>query len=414
MYIKEISETQLNDFIKTYSDSTLYQTSEYASSMANQGFETILVGLFKEDEIIGASVILVEKTLGFKYAYAPRGFMIDYTNEHVVKAFTKEIKKFLASQDIMAIKINPPITRSIYDYQRKEKSHNLNYDDIFELLNKLDYYHLGYNDMFESLKPRFESILDINIPYDEVFLNFKKELKTKIKNAEEAGIKIYKSNASNLEYLYLQTKDKYPRDLEYFKDMYANFDEHKEIDFYYAKLNTHEYLNNIKKMYTEYEQLSYDMNQKIASGMKNRGKLVSRKIEIDKKLYNCKQELAKATKISVDKPDGIILASALIIKHKDNVHVIIDGYDEAYKQFNAKHLLIWRLIETYHKQGFKTFNLGGMTNVEDKSKYTGLNEFKLGFRPLIYEYAGDFELITNSTLYFMYRHAGPITSILKK
>ena len=48
------------------------------------------------------------------------------------------------------------------------------------------------------------------------------------------------------------------------------------------------------------------------------------------------------------------------------------------------------------------------------SKYNGLNEFKLNFNPKVIEYAGDFELITNRPLYFMYRNSKDISNMFKK
>ena len=45
---------------------------------------------------------------------------------------------------------------------------------------------------------------------------------------------------------------------------------------------------------------------------------------------------------------------------------------------------------------FEKINLGGMSNfIIDSKRYTGLNQFKLNFGSKMYEYAGDFEIITN-------------------
>ena len=85
------------------------------------------------------------------------------------------------------------------------------------------------------------------------------------------------------------------------------------------------------------------------------------------------------------------------------------------KKFNGNHLLIWSIIEKYSKEGYKLFNLGGVTNVTiENNSYKGLNDFKSGFGANTYEYIGDFELITNNGLYFMYKNAAPIRSILGK
>jgi lipid II:glycine glycyltransferase (peptidoglycan interpeptide bridge formation enzyme) len=414
MYIKEINEQQFNDFAAKYDASSLYQTVEYAYTMQNQKFDIMFLGFVHNDEVLGATIILIEKILGFKYAYAPRGFLINYKSIIITENFTKEIKKYLSKLDIMAVKINPLIVRSIYDPKTKTSEFNKDQDLILDRLEKLGYFHLGYNDLFEALKPRFESILDISIPYNEIFTNFKKELKHKIRSAENHGLKVIKSNDSNLEYLYLQTKKKYPRDLEYFKDMYSFFNKKSEIDFFYIKMDTKEHLDKVRKLYEEYDNLSADIEQKILTNAKGKEKLISQKIEIDAKLFQYKQEIIKATKILGKNPNGVILASALFIKHKDSVNLIMDGYDTEYKNLNAKHLLLWRTIEYYNKLGFKKYNFGGMTNINDNNKFTGLNQFKMSFNAKVYEYMGDLELVTNQTSYFMYRHSRPLTSILKK
>ena len=84
----------------------------------------------------------------------------------------------------------------------------------------------------------------------------------------------------------------------------------------------------------------------------------------------------------------------------------MDGYDDNYKKFGAKQLLFWKLIGRYAKLGFKKLNLGGVSNInKPDNKYKGLNEFKMSFHSNIIEYIGDFELITNNPLYFMYKNS---------
>ena len=69
----------------------------------------------------------------------------------------------------------------------------------------------------------------------------------------------------------------------------------------------------------------------------------------------------------------------------------------------------------YSKLGYKKFNLGGISNITQKdTKYKGLNEFKMSFGGKACEYTGDFELVTNSALYFMYREASNISNMWKK
>ena len=66
----------------------------------------------------------------------------------------------------------------------------------------------------------------------------------------------------------------------------------------------------------------------------------------------------------------------------------------------------------YAKLGFKKFYLGWVANInKTNNKYKGLNEFKLNFHSNVIEYVGDFELITNSPLYFVYKNSFGITGI---
>ena len=94
MHIKELSNAEFNKFTDNYKVSSIYQTSEYAFVMNEQNYDSIFLGLIENDEVVAASLILIEKNFGFKYAYAPRGFLIDYTDFELLKTFTEEIKKY--------------------------------------------------------------------------------------------------------------------------------------------------------------------------------------------------------------------------------------------------------------------------------------------------------------------------------
>jgi lipid II:glycine glycyltransferase (peptidoglycan interpeptide bridge formation enzyme) len=411
--IREITADEFNKFTLTFNLYSVYQTPEYGFVMNNQNFSPIFLGLEENGNILGATLVLIEKKKGFKYAYAPRGFLIDYTNYNLLETFTKEIKKYLGKQGITAIKISPLIIKNTYDIRYNIINNNPYYDKIFDNLKKLDYYHFGYNNYFEGLKPRFEAIIDLDIPYYMLFNNIRKEYKTKIRSAEGNGIKVYKGTNKNLDLLYTQTLKKYPRDLEYFKDCYKYFKKENKVEFFFTKLDTNKYLKVITKKYHDQERLCNYYNHSL--NKLNGEKIVSLKMEADKLLDKYKRELIKATNYLRDYPDGIITSSALIIKNKDEIFLLMDGYDLKYKSLNSKHLLIWKLIERYSKLGFKKFNLGGTSNPNlENNKYQGLNDFKFGFDSKCVEYIGDLELVTNNALYFMYKNSIGIKNILKK
>ena len=62
------------------------------------------------NNILAAALILIKKIDLFnKYGYAPKGFLIDYHNQELVKAFTNALKKYYYPKNVAFIKINPEI-----------------------------------------------------------------------------------------------------------------------------------------------------------------------------------------------------------------------------------------------------------------------------------------------------------------
>lgn len=409
MHIKQLTNEEFTLFRNSFPIKSIYQTIEYSFVMNHQNFDSIILGLIDDNNnIIGASVILIQKIRNFKYAYAPRGFLIDYKDFNLLQMFTELLKKYLSKLGVIAIKISPLIVKSIYDKKYNITEENQYYKVIYNNLIKLGYKHLKYKEPFEGLKPNYEAIIEIDKPYYILFKNIEKEYRTKIRSASKNGIKVFKGD--NLEYLYLQTKKKYPRDLDYFKDCYKYFSKNNNIEFYYTKLDTKEYLKIKNKELQDLEKVVNYYNESILENNNN----INLKIDADMKYSKCKKKLVEATKLLKENPDGIITSSALVIKNQDELYLFMDGYDSKYKSLNSKHLLIWKLMETYSNAGFKKFNLGGMTNLNIKNnKYEGLNNFKLGFDAKVYEYIGDLELICNNPKYFMIKNTA-LKNILKK
>ena len=401
MQIREISKDELDKFLSTIPHS-LYQTEEYARTMEKQGFDIKILGLDENGNIIGSTILLISKKIGFTYAFAPRGFVIDYNNFELVNKFTVEIKKYCKKNGIVAIKLNPRIIREI------NGNANSNYKEICANLGKLKYSHMGYNDFFESFKPRFEAIVEIKSK-EEMFCNIKKEYRTKIRSAIDNGVEIHKGTYDDLEYLYLQTEKKYPRDLLYFRYLYYFFSQNKKIDLFYAKLDCKRLLDKFRALYVRQEKICAEIDRAVNESPSTR--LTALKIEADSLLGKYHNQLANATKMVQSNPDGIVIASALFIKESEEAYMIMDGFDKKYKRYNAKHLLIWEALNYY--KDYKYLNLGGMTSLKEE-KYKGLNNFKMNFGSSCYEYAGDLELVCIPSKYFLLKNAMPYHGILKK
>lgn len=412
MYIRELTIEEFDLFTKNYAYGSLYQSSNYGLVMS-QDFNPFILGMINEsNQICAATLLLVEKNMMFKYAYAPHGFLIDYNNMLLVETFTKLIKKFCSKKDIIAIKLSPNIPRSVYE--NKEKTEVSNYENTYKELYKLGYFHFGYNHYFESLRPRFIARVDIKKPYYMIFSNIKKNYRTKIRSAATKGVKIYRGDESNIDYLFINEQAKNDS-LAYYQSYFKYFDK-DQVELYYAKLDTNTYLRHVKSKYEYYERLSSKINQQmIEKSNKDREKILNKKLVIDRKFDKYKKDLVRATRLLREHPDGMIAACALIVKFRDEVYVIRDSFNKEIKGTNAKTLLLWKLMEKYSNGKYHYFNLGGMAQLNyPGNKYESLNKAKLSYNPIVTEYLGDLELITNQALYFMYRQTAPLRGILKK
>lgn len=411
MYIKELTNAEFDLFTSSFPVKSLFQTKEYAFVMNHQGYGCKFIGLIDSNTIVAATLLIIEKHHGYSYAYAPRGFLINYNDRILYDTFNEKIKVFLGNMGIAAVKLSPMIIKEIYDDKKNSFFRNKNYDYIYNYIKKLDYHHYGYNNYFEAQRPRYEAIINLSLGTEKLYSNIDKSYKTKIRSAKRNGIYIIKGDSNDIKTLYNQVKDKYPRNYKYLSDMYEFFSKNGNADLYLARLNTRDYLVNNQSRYENVYSISQNLNYKLTK--QNNNKLINEKIKTDSKLENCKIKVVKATKLIEKYPDGIDLASVLVIKNGSQVQIIIDGYDTNYRDLNAKHLLLWELIKKYANEGYTTFNLGGVSNILlSDNKYAGLNDFKMNFGAYSVEYMGDLEVITNPTLYLL--HNNPIKKLIKK
>ena len=418
MTIKELTNEEFNKFVNKYSLNSMYQSVEYGLTMNNQKYSTEFLGLVNDlGDTVAASLILIEKLGQFKYAYAPRGFLIDYSDVDLLKEFTTQIKKYLKKQSVIAIKISPLIAKNKYTPSLNISLSNPSYENIFNNLKNLKYYHLGYNNFFEAFKPRFNCIANLEKDTNKMFNLLKQDVKNKIIQCDLAGVRIYKGTEKNLEFVYQDLREKKAKSKDYVNDLYNYFNKSGKVEVYFAQLEPKIFLVNTRTEYQKQVNICSAITDEL---FKNQGKanneIIQRKIEEENKLQALKNQLIYTTNLLRNNPNGIIVASAMVINHHNQLYITLDGENEEYKHLCPKYILYWKLMEKYASEGYTELNLGGISNpnYKGKNEYNELNEFKLSFNSSCVEYAGDFELITSAPLYALYRNSAPFRKVLKK
>ena len=394
MNLRILSIEEFSKFQKGHPLSNFYQTINYAMLMAEDGYDYDLIGLVDNDNNILAASLILLKPIGIKcfYGYAPRGFLIDYDNTYLVKEFTEQIKNYYYEKNVIFIKINPFLPIGEIDTNNYLITYNEN-KNIINTLDEFGYKKLSDNLYFEAQLPRFNAYIDLK-KYSSANLN--KNTKNKIKKGIRKGLKIELVDKDKIKDFYNLMKNKKDNDEYYYQDYYTVFSKDDKMDLFLVSIDYNAFLQNSQYIYDEETTKNNKLNEKLAKN--NSEKVINAKMNSDKTLLTYKNDIMEATK-GITNNENVYIAGAMVIKHNNIASIIFSAFDKNYKRFAPNYFLHYSIIKYYQdKYDYLDFN-GVVGNFEVENPYTGLNRFKLGFNPRIYEFIGEFDLIIEPKSY---------------
>lgn len=390
MNIKELTIEEFERYSKTSQLKNYMQSVEYARFMGENGFDYEYIGLIDGTTIKAASLIGIKK-LGHNtyYGYAPKGFLINYYDADLVSTFIDKLKAYYLKKGVVFIKINPEIVVAQYNNKTYECYPNPNLKLKFEL-PKFGFKKLKDNLYFESSVPRFNAYVDLK---NTDFKNFSKANRNKIRNAQRKGLYLEVGNDDDLASFYnmINTNESFT----YYKNLYNIFGLDK-IELLLVKVSYEQYIKTSQELYEEEVNKNNLLNEILHRS--KRPEDINAKSASDSKLCLLKNEIILATE-GLKNNNYATVAAALVIKFDNRVHIVESGYDKETSGLNANYFLYNSIIDRY-KADYEFLDLNGITgDFKGTNPYTGLNRFKLGFNPLIFEYIGEFDLVIKENLY---------------
>lgn len=393
MKLKTLSIFEFDEFSKKHPLGTYHQSSNYGILMSENKYDYELIGMVDEDNnILAASLILIKKIGLFeRYGYAPKGFLIDYSNTELLEQFCKLLKKRYYRKNFVFIKINPEIAiGTINNKNEVEYNDNKNLIPIFE---RIGFKKLKDNKLFESLIPKYNVILnmkDYNISKND------KRTRNKIRKSSNKGLSLIKGDRTDIESIYRFIKFKKNSSIIHYYNYYNVFSRDDSLDIFLVKIDFEKALIATRKNHEKELERNNLLVSKFIDN--NTEENLKRKMDSDHILETYNNEIANLTKYLAKQKEEII-AGAITIKYKNRVNIIISGFDIKYKALNPNYFLHHQLIE-YYKNDYDYIDLNGITgDFSKENPYKGLNEFKLGFNPTAVELIGELDLIINSTMY---------------
>lgn len=407
MHIKELTIQAFNEYTKNSPLKNYMQTEMYARLMGENKYNYDYIGLLDENNTIVAVSLILKKRIGLNmlYGYAPKGFLVNYYNEKLLKIFTQKLKDFYSKKGMVFIKINPEIVVNTIDNNTFESNVNPNIK-LKEDLKKYGFIKLKDNIYFEAIEPRFNAYIDLK---KHKFENYSKTNRNKVRNAKRKGLYIAQGNENDLEAFYnlLNTK----KTLKFYQNYYSIFEKNDNIDLILVKVNFEKFIKNSQDLYEDEVNYNNLLNEILHRSHKEED--LHKKMASDSRLCTIKNEIVFATEGLRNHNDEVI-AGALVVKYDNRVHIVASGYDKKYSNLNSNYYLFDQIIENY-KYDYDYLDLNGIVgDFKNDNPYSGLNRFKLGFNPNIYEYIGEFDLIFNKTNYDYLRASGKLAQEFNK
>ncbi len=106
-----------------------------------------------------------------------------------------------------------------------------------------------------------------------------------------------------------------------------------------------------------------------------------------------------------------VLAAWIIFAWKEMLYYPYGASSREHREVMAPNLLLWEIARWGKKQGFKGFDLWGALGPppagghDPKDPWFGFHRFKEGYKPLLVEFCGSYDLVINPTLYNLYKIA---------
>ena len=393
MIIKEIDEITFDQFAKNHILKNFYQTKEYGRLMTHSDFSVMYIGGYQDNTLVAGSLIL-HKTIGpnMKYGYAPRGFLIDYYNRELLDNFTKKIKDYFFKKGFAFIKINPEITYATLDFDNKSKTINIKNKDLISHMKMTGYDKLKDNLYFESLLPKYTPV--IHLPsYDisQLEQTFLENMRT----YELSGIRLINGNVNDIDLFYNFIDEKETKTKTYYKYFYEKFKESDMVDLILCEVDYTTYIKYLQKEHINEEDKNQYINNLFNENPNNES-LYNQKIKSDQTLNKIDFSLSFANERMDDNAIKEIIGAAFVVKNQGRITIITTGYNKNFTHIDTKSFMYFKIIEEYKKSGYNYVDFNGITaDFSDNNPYKELNNFKLKFKPNVFEYVGELDLIVN-------------------
>ncbi len=417
MKLVELNEKEFKTIADKSPQITFHQTSSWAELKKTNGWIHYYVALKDEKNSPACALLLAKKIpLINKYIfYSPRGFLINYKDKKLLKIFTEEIKKFIKEKNGIFIKIDPYVPYVEHDNNGKVVENGFNNRDCYQNLIELGYKHFGFNLMQDTLQPRWMHVIDTdNKSLDEVMKDMESKTRQIIRKNEKSGITIREIKEDELPLfkdIMKHTSDRrefIDRPLSYYQNMWKYLYKDGILKIMIAEINFDTFKNNTE---SEIKEIKKELEDRIkkkenASLKMNEKKYLQRNKQDEDAIKRLEKQLDKIKEYKKNYGTKTTLGGILFLIYGNEVLSLYGGSEAKLMEFQSAYSVHFAGIKYAVENSYKKYNFYGITgDFREENPLYGLYLFKKSFGGTVVELIGEFDLIINKPLYYIYRIA---------
>lgn len=392
-FIENVEINRYREFESNHKKSHFLQSYEWGLFCKRaKGQVPCYVGMEDENgNLVATCLILLRKTpFGFSYGYAPRGFILDYSNKDVIKVFTNYLKEYMKNNKIIYIKFDPDIKYQDIDENGNKIDGGENNYELYDYMLSLGYKHTGFYRLYEGNQPRYTFRINLKKSWEEIEAKFNKSFMKSVKRSYSYNLIVDNDVKVDDFYRLLQSnssKDDFdPHSLEYYKIFSEEMSKDNNMKYFNISIRPKELLENINK---EIDALNKELE-------------VSKKKEADIKNKISRLEKEKEVFSKIDKAE-VCICSLICTYTKTHAWSLYIGSDDLANFTFAVTRSYYEAIKDAYNNGYEFFDLFG-TPGDPNTKYKNLaklHDFKRKFGDEYIEFIGEFDLVNNKLLYKM-------------
>lgn len=394
MELRELTKKEFDSYALNHPLGSFQQTSFWGRFMEGDKFHAYYVGGFIKERLVGASLLLSYEIKKDKVRlfYAPRGFLIDYKNEELLKEFTEEVKKFIIEKHGVFLKIDPYIL-----VRDRDNEGNIIEGGVYNDFVEVNLTNANFIKVNDKIQPKWLSRINLkDKTIDDIFNNFSPKTRQTVRRNERLGFKVRDFDFKDINKFIgiIDNESKKYNTIvptkTFYLDLKQTFDGNiKFMEVYFKK---DEVTNNIDKMIIDVNKEKEVRINNYHNSKMTAEYFIDKELEDEeeiKRLESLKKYFSKCS-------DDVSMGIYMFITIGNEVVALNGGIVDEYNKLDASYTLHYEMIRYAIENGYKYYNLYEIGDITDSNnKLKNSYNYKKNFGGEVVELVGEYDLVIN-------------------